>query len=171
MVYFYFTYKAESNAATLLQELLLQLCLGEEPLPEPVDDLHARYESTTQLPTIQELIEVFCSVINLLKYDVFVIIDALDECSKLSRRDIQMAIMLLQGANLSKFHLFVSSRPRPEIESSLRLDDAYHIHLQEENACDIGLYIQSRLKDKIQTLPPDRLAEIQEMLEYRSRGM
>jgi hypothetical protein len=103
---------------------------------------------------------------------VYVVIDALDECSEL-QETLQMLREIWQW-DIENLHILVTSRQLPEIENSLS-------ELATDELClhgpgidqDILLYIVERLKNdqKLAKWPSDIREQIQRTLNHGARGM
>jgi hypothetical protein len=103
---------------------------------------------------------------------VYIVIDALDECSELEKM-LQMLRDIRQW-NMENLHILVTSRELPEIENSFSklTTDGLCLH----GPCvdhDISQYIVERLKNdlKLAKWPPDVREEIRITLSCGARGM
>jgi KAP family P-loop domain len=138
LLFFYFRYDMESSADSVICELLRQFCSGDDQIPSAVEDMNTRYESTAEMPSIAKLLKVFQAVVEQSKYEVIVVIDALDECSWLSIRDMLKALKSLSEATITNLHLFITSDPytvtqdnlRPEL--SLSMDQLLNRYITEQ---------------------------------------
>lgn len=132
--------KDEQTTDGLLTALLRQFSRENCPLPDPVSSLHRVFMETKENPTRDQLIEALIAVAK--TYDqTFVIIDALDECSEQTSREILSSMRRLQKE--SAINLLVTSRPVPQIEGLFRGDLWLPIQAHES---DVEIYLQSRLQ-------------------------
>ncbi|KAK2792389.1 hypothetical protein FQN52_003324 [Onygenales sp. PD_12] len=132
IAYLFCTYKmqAELTAADFLASLLKQLVQQRQVVPKALGDLHQTHSRRDTRPSLKELSEALFSVI--IEYSkVFIVIDALDECSNIERdRDCLLGVIfdLQRRTDLS---FFATSRFVPDIEKifhgrSTRIDIRAH---------------------------------------------
>ncbi|KAL2073179.1 hypothetical protein VTL71DRAFT_10503 [Oculimacula yallundae] len=112
---FYYCQFGRSSADSIFRELLHQFCAGEDQIPSAIEKLNTRYESMTEAPSVTDLLVVFQSVVEESVYEVIVVIDALDECSAMSRSLLLQALSSLSRASVPNLHLLVCSRKEAEI--------------------------------------------------------
>ncbi|CCD45202.1 hypothetical protein BofuT4_P009190.1 [Botrytis cinerea T4] len=120
LLFFYFQYNMESKADLVFRELLRQFCSGEDQIPSAVEDMTTKYDSTSEMPSIDDTLVIFRSVIKESKKKVIVVIDALDECPQLSRGDMLNALLSCNGANIPNLYFFISSRMKKDIYYDFR---------------------------------------------------
>lgn len=90
--------------ATLLRSLLRQLCAGENELPDEVHTLYTQYQDIGHHPLVGELATAFFSIIDRLKKEVYLIMDALDEYPEISNESQRQELLDLisKWANTSQ---------------------------------------------------------------------
>jgi hypothetical protein len=108
--------------------------------------------------------------------DVFIVIDALDECAKGGEREELLALIEeIHAWSLLNIHLLVTSRPEPDIKAVLMpLVESQAISIQgSQVASDINLHIRDQLSadPKLKRWPSEVKAEIEKALEAGAKGM
>ena len=163
--------------ATLLRSLLRQLCAGENDLPEEAHALYTRYRDIGHDPPVGELTDALFSVIDGLKKEVYLIMDALDEypeTSKESQRqellDLMKQIVEHESENL---HVLVTSRNEADIRATLGAFAGGGTSIQRgEVDADIRVYVRTQLKnDTFARLPHNLKQDIEENLGKKANGM
>ena len=101
---------------------------------------------------------------------VFLIVDALDECTDRVKLLEQLHLLIKES---SKFNIFVTSREEIDLETSL--DHLPRLSLSE-NSEDINLYIDHRLGDlialkEIRIRNPSLKSEIHDSISAKADGM
>lgn len=96
------------------------------------------------MPSLTEILEVFWSVIQKSHYQIFVVIDALDECSIMLRLDILEAIRSLIDAKIANLHLLVSSRCESDIMYTMH--GTLAIRIQNQSRPDLLPYLTLQIK-------------------------
>ncbi|KAI2725507.1 hypothetical protein CBS147330_8187 [Penicillium roqueforti] len=107
-IYCNFNRRDEQKAEDLLSNLLKQLSQQRTPLPDAVKDLYKRCKTTSTHPRFDAISNALHSVVSTYS-DVFIVIDALDECEKICRTKILDELTKFRagaGANV-----FATSRP------------------------------------------------------------
>ena len=145
VAYFYCNYKqhAEQTLVNLMTGLLKQLVQKHSPLPDEAKSLYVRHDSGRTRPSIQEISNAILSVAGSLSR-VYVIIDALDECTRTERtrsRLLNELFILQAQTNIS---LLVTSRFIPEIEAEFKGKMFLKIRASDE---DVKKYLETHMKD------------------------
>ncbi|KAK6509671.1 hypothetical protein TWF481_004402 [Arthrobotrys musiformis] len=115
VVYYYFDFSdtRKQLLSGFFQSVIYQLIVATPEIPEVAANLYEEYRGLQQ-PGCDEYLEVFMAIAA--KKGVFVIIDAIDECSKAERSDFFRIFV----DNLeSKVNLLITSRREPDIEKAL----------------------------------------------------
>ena len=106
----------EHTVEVILSSCLMQLCRAMCSVPQVVKDLFQRYESKV-IPSFKEILDALCKVASELDR-VFLVVDALDECSTSDG----CRAMLIKAAktiqNHAKLNLLVTTRDLPDITSN-----------------------------------------------------
>ena len=140
-LYCNFSRQLEQTLEALLASLLKQLAQGRPSLPESVKSLHDRCKARKTQPSADDISAVLHLVIA--EYSqVFVVIDALDECQA---QDDCRAKMLSKLSDLQAkcgTNLFATSRFIPESIEKLDQDLSLEIRANEQ---DVRRYIDGRV--------------------------
>lgn len=109
IAYFYFDYREQETQTptVVVASLLRQLAARKANFPQIVLDYYENYKQDQARGSTPELLHVFNQVC--LTFGLcYIVIDALDECKKIWRKEI---LQILKGLDLGLVHLFVTSRP------------------------------------------------------------
>ena len=107
--------------------------------------------------------------------DVFILVDALDECKELG--ELLTTIEDMVKSNIASLHMLVTSRREKEIEDSMStlLDDEHKICIQSTLVKDdIRAYVRGRMcidRKLKKWQKPEIQAEIEEVLVEKADGM
>ncbi|CAI7630959.1 unnamed protein product [Penicillium glandicola] len=107
-IYCNFKRQEEQKAQDLLSSLLKQLSQKRSSLPDAVKDLYSRYKTTSRRPQFDEISKALQSVVSMYS-DVFIVVDALDECEFTCRTRVLGEIMKIDVS--AGAHVFATSRP------------------------------------------------------------
>jgi len=121
VAYFYFDFNtsAKQEVSTCVSSLVGQLCAQLSKLPSPVLQAYDRCNKGNLQPSLSELIQILVHVIEDLE-NVFIVIDALDECPKDGERDqLLVAISDIKAISAGNIHILVTSRREPDIEDAV----------------------------------------------------
>ncbi|KAF2175434.1 hypothetical protein K469DRAFT_647119, partial [Zopfia rhizophila CBS 207.26] len=140
IAYIYFNYKeqSEQTATNLIASLLQQLVRKDAFVSEEITSLFHRHMQQLTRPTIAEWSMLLESQIGRFSR-VFILIDALDECSESTRDEFLYEMQQLQPF----INLLITSRPISTIE--LELDGAARLGIHAADA-DIRRYLERRVK-------------------------
>jgi hypothetical protein len=101
--------------------------------------------SGTTLPS-RDVVQQICSSALQHLPEVFIIIDALDECNEIGQVAEWLKKVLIVGGG--RLHVLITSRDKPDITGHLsRIPQQQVIHLDGFTDVDIKLYIDSRMKE------------------------
>lgn len=177
LAYFYFDFNdaEKQRVSNLVSSLLAQLCNKLDDLPEQLKVLYKGCNEGQQRAAMRELKTMLSLVVKNLE-DVFIVVDALDECPKDGERgELLELIREIESWSLSNFHLLVTSRQEPDIQGALTpLLTSIAIPVQgSEVESDIKLHIASELAtdSKLRRLPDGVKAEIENTLAAGANGM
>jgi hypothetical protein len=140
-IYCNFRRQDEQKIDDLLASLLKQLAESRLSLPVTVKELYNRHETKRTRPSLREVSDALQAVTALYS-QVFIIVDALDECliSDGCRQQFLSALFNLQakcGANL-----FATSRPISSIEKEFEGNSKLEIRASEE---DVRRYLEGHM--------------------------
>lgn len=178
-VYFFFDFNdvQKQNPELMLRSLLCQLSQQSIKIPTSLDTLFSSCESGQQQPSVHALLEALRLTIHEIP-QVYVILDALDECAQAQRVELMDMLETMARWQLQNLHLLVTSRKERDIESSLEgfVNSRNRVCLQNTSVDkDIQRYVQQRLStDKsLQKWQKDSIVkqEIEAVLQEGAHGM
>lgn len=177
IAFFYFSFQSEAVAqtpASFLSIIIKQLCRRKTVLSEPLKALHKECSRNDRKPKLAELQDQFRAIVGTFD-EVFLVIDALDECSKEVRQQLLPYICSLFDQCPGKLKAFVTSRPELDIERAFTSAGFPMIKVEatkiEE---DIAAYVRYELVHRIHEYCDIDLAlreEIIDILVSQSGGM
>jgi hypothetical protein len=136
-----------------------------------VEKEYSEHGSGRQQPALSVLSGLLTDILGLYK-DVFLVIDALDECQE--RDDLLDWLGVFTGSDLLHVHLLLSSRQEKDIEDVLKPLVDSQISIQGADVDpDIRLYVQDRLSRdrKLKKWPTEIKEEIERSLMGKVNGM
>lgn len=121
LAYLYCDYKtqADLNTSSLLAAILKQLVLSQSSIDEPISRLYNHHTSHRTKPSLPEIF-VACSAVIKNFSRVYLIVDALDECSDRDGTRSQLLAKLRDLQREADLRLMVTSRFTPDIEREFR---------------------------------------------------
>jgi vacuolar-type H+-ATPase subunit I/STV1 len=151
MYYYDFREDQKKDLRGLLSSLLSQLCDQSDSYHNVLSQFYSTHSDGQQIPGDDELVRCLKDVLELPKQTpVFLVIDALDECSNTSampsaREKVLKLVVQLIESRLTNLRICVTSRP--EIDIKVVLEPlAFHsisIHDERGQLEDIENYIRS----------------------------
>ncbi|KAF2124635.1 hypothetical protein P153DRAFT_325872, partial [Dothidotthia symphoricarpi CBS 119687] len=176
-VYFYFDFNdtQKQDPELMLRSLLCQLQQRPFIVPEGVDALFSSCENGQRQPSLHALLDVTRQAMQQFTH-VYVVLDALDECTQ--RSELMDMLATVAKWRLNNVHLLMTSRKERDIESSL---ESYV--REEDTVClqgdlvdnDIQRYVQQRLSDDKKLAKWNKDAAIRQEIEaammHGARGM
>ena len=103
----------------MLSTLIAQICRQLVNLPEKLKDLYQKCMNGLQRASVQELMMALSWIVNGFE-DVFIVIDALDECPKSGEREELLELIReIKSWLPSNLHLLATSRQEPDIKEAL----------------------------------------------------
>jgi hypothetical protein len=170
IAYYYFDFNDEGkrDADSLHRALLTQLlpqCPNDASCLAALDAASTRSSGADFLSrTLQAFIRTF--------EDIYIIIDALDECSEVE--ELMKFVGEICNWDAHQLHLLAASRQLPEIEEAIAdcATDRVCLH-ESKTRADIAMFIEQRLNTdrKFLKWPDDIRAEIQSALSHGAGGM
>ena len=153
MAYYYFDFRdvRKQDCYGLLTSLLSQLSAKSDSCSDLLSQLRSKHATGTGSPTTRALTKCIKDMLSLPgQGQIYLIIDALDECPDVSgtpsaREEVLDLVQELVGLKLSNLHLCVASRPEIDIRKSLEPLEPLQISLHDERGQkeDIIKYIKS----------------------------
>ncbi|XTI90461.1 hypothetical protein V2W45_1188742, partial [Cenococcum geophilum] len=140
IAYLYCNYKKyqEQKAINLFSALLKQLA-QTSLTPEPVKVLYKQHQQRQTRPSIDEILKTLHAVIQN-HTQVFIIVDALDECQE--GPEYRDALLVgLRSLPAPQTRLMVTSRPIPKITQEFQNSSTLEIKAREDN---IRLFVESQ---------------------------
>ncbi|KAL3252711.1 hypothetical protein ABHI18_009940 [Aspergillus niger] len=151
--YFQFNDPGSQRVENMLRAIIRQL--HSNPLDGPIRRIWKEHGTKGSNPSNAMLQETLHKMINAYKGDVFLILDALDECPNAAirkERSFLLALLTELRKNCSdNIHILVTSRPEPDIIEHLEWCTA--LDLEEKQGSDILAFV----KVKVEALD-DRIA-------------
>ncbi|KAI9890633.1 MAG: hypothetical protein M1814_003831 [Vezdaea aestivalis] len=141
LAFLYCNYKKqeEQTALNLLASVLRQLAYGNIIMLERLKPLSDRHEVQSTGPSLDEIIQALQSACSIFSR-IFIVIDALDECSELSgAREIFLKALALFPSNVS---ILLTSRPHVDVEARFRAVQRLQVAAKDQ---DIQAYLHSRI--------------------------
>ena len=177
LAYFYFDFNdiEKQEVSTFMSSLIAQLCNQVVDIPEQLKGLYKRCNNGRQKATICELKMTLSRIIKDLE-DVFIIIDALDECSKNGERgELLEFITEIKAWSSSNIHLLVTSQLELDIKETLTpLLTSQAISIQGAQVeSDIKVHVASQLAvdPRLKRWSSDIKTEIEKTLTAGANGM
>ena len=158
LAYFYFDFNDEkkTNLDNALRSLLTQLAARSDRYCDILCDVYENNDGST--PRTNEMIRCLEEMFEQPdQVPVYVILDALDECSNVgqipsARRRVLDFLKCLVDPRLSNLHLCVTSRPEDDIRSALKTFCTISIQEQMGQKEDIRRYIKDEVYANSDTL-------------------
>ncbi len=175
VAFFYFDFNDQDQQRdnTMLRSLITQLWqqTGEEA--NAVDELYLACSNGGSQPSSSMLMDTLQKLL-LNSADVFILLDALDECTEIE--SLMENIERMAGWKISNLHMLVTSRKKKEIEESMSelLHDERRICIQSAQVeGDIRMYIQNRIQTdrRLKKWQKEVQAEIETVLVDKAGSM
>jgi len=145
--YFYFDFKdpAKQNYRNLICSLIVQLSWRFASIPSTLQGLYSQNQNGMQQPTPEALSTVLKELCRPFKH-IYIVLDALDECTGRERSDVLGFIETLVGWGFDNVHLLATSQKAPEIERRLESLNCSHLDLEMTLISqDIQIYVRAML--------------------------
>ncbi|KAH7075546.1 hypothetical protein BKA63DRAFT_300109 [Paraphoma chrysanthemicola] len=158
----------EQSVQQLLGALVQQLVQNYRDLAGLLLVLHEAHAEKKTFPSIEEITNTLQSMM-LEHTDVYVIVDAIDECSPKSRKRRQFisALQRLQTTT-DTLHLLVTSRFTPEIVEAFKSSPLLEIKAHVD---DVRNYVQGRIQDFRAPLRDDWQTKVEDAVIGSTNGM
>ena len=153
MAYFYFDFRDidKQRWRDLVPSLLIQLSAQSGPRCDILTRLHSNHDSGTQHPTDDILMQCLREMLTLPdQRPVYLIFDAIDECSNASgiptsRKRVLHLVEELVNLHIPNLHICVTSRPEVDIRDILEplTSRQLSLHDQSGQKKDIKDYVRS----------------------------
>ncbi|KAF0324955.1 hypothetical protein GQ607_007848 [Colletotrichum asianum] len=181
LAYFYFNFgiMEYQSVAIMLSSLVKQLCASRPDTP-PIIKNFEEYKTKGERPDTRTLENALIASTGGFS-DVFIVMDALDECPTLSeeRGKLLASLKRIVAAMPDNMHLLCTSRAEPDISTVINTllcpPSRVAIDLLQDTTglrSDIGIYINSVLESDDYNLWPGELkADAKRLLTERADGM
>ncbi|KAF8263372.1 hypothetical protein EI94DRAFT_1788533 [Lactarius quietus] len=153
MVYFYFDFRDLNKQCChdLLLSLVSQLSSSSSPCCDILHRVYMRLQNGTRQPSDDTLKECLKEMLRLLGHgQIFIILDALDECPDSStipspRSEVLQLVKELVDLGLKELHICATSRPEVDIRAVLQplAFRSVSLHDQSGQKTDIADYVQN----------------------------
>ena len=154
----------------MLCSLLYQLANQLSAVPEEICLLWEKYKGKKSRPSPEELLKLLISVVQQYFTKVYVVLDALDECSE---REILLPI-LIELMDRKCVSLFLTSRSEHDIQTSFS-NLSIHAKVIEsaEAAVDVELFVNRQIQaiETLRDLGAELQSEIIRRLVLGAKGM
>ena len=177
LAYFYFDFNTTTKQELLycLSSIVAQLCSQIKNVPDQIKKSYERCSSGKHQASIDEMRTMLFKVAESLD-DVFIILDALDECPKNGEREqLLVALSEIMSQSCGNLHVLVTSRREPDIEQSLLpllTHPAISVHGSGLDL-DIKMYISWQLAtdSRLKKWSAEIKSEIENSLTAGANGM
>ncbi|KAJ5521449.1 hypothetical protein N7527_005564 [Penicillium freii] len=144
--YFEFTPDKPHDVESMMRCLIRQLC--RSPLPPSITKCWEQHGMKGTEPSREGITTMLHDVVSSIPSDVFVIIDALDECPAADKERHHLLSLLLNlverhGSNI---HILATSRPEQDIQAAMR--EFPWIDLQQRLAKDVETFVRAAMEDE-----------------------
>jgi hypothetical protein len=138
--------KGSQTVGSLIRSLIRQFSTAYGGVPAVLTKLYHSCHDGGAQPSVESLRATLLLILEAFD-DVYIVLDALDECAE--RKDVLKWIKQMTSWRKSKLHLLATSRPEEEIAKDLRLLDPDHVNIKQDLVSrDIVKYINSILYDE-----------------------
>ena len=163
MAYFFFDFKdtAKQDARSFLSSLLFQLSSQSDSFWDILLEFYLVHQHVSKQPSEGALLQCLEKMLRTGKVPIFLIIDALDECSEASgvqspREKVLKLVEKLVGFHLSNLRLCVTSRSGVDIRNVLEpltsTSSRISLHGEDGQKKDIADYVNSVVYSDIKTM-------------------
>jgi hypothetical protein len=163
--------KDSQTVGSLIRSLIRQFSTPYGGVPAVLTKLYHSCHDGGAQPLVESLRATLLLILEAFN-DVFIILDALDECTE--RKDLLNWIKEMTSWRKGKLHLLATSRPEEDIAKHLRLLDPNHVYIKQDLVSrDIERYIDSILdgEDSFERWGDEIKAKIKNKLLDNARGM
>jgi len=181
MFYYDFREDEKKDLRGLLSSVLFQLSDQSHSYYDILSTFYSTHRDGTQSPSDDELVQLFKELLGLPgQAPVYLIVDALDECSNTSaisspREEVLMFLEDLINSELPNLHICVTSRPEADIKPVLEPLTFRSVSLHDERGQkeDIENYIKSVVNThrKMRRWTPELKELVIDVLTWQADGM
>ena len=185
MAYFYFDFRDinKQHWRDLVPSLLIQLSAQSGPRCDILSRLHSKHDSGARQPNDDILTQCLKDMLTLPdQLPIYLIFDALDECSNMSgiptpRKRVLQLVEELVDLHIPNIHICVTSRPEVDIRDILEPLTSRRVSLHDQSGQkkDIEDYVRSVVYSKSEPIMRRWRKEDKELviktLSERAEGM
>jgi hypothetical protein len=181
MFYYDFREDEKKDLRGLLSSVLFQLSDQSHSYYDILSTFYSTHRDGTQSPSDDELVQLLKELLGLPgQAPVYLIVDALDECSNTSaisspREEVLMLLEDLINSELANLHICVTSRPEADIKPVLEPLTFRSVSLHDERGQreDIENYIKSVVNTnrKMRRWKPEHKQLVIDVLTKQADGM
>ena len=141
--YFQFSNNETLEVYNMISSILRQFM--PRTLPASMFKLWEEHRHRGSKPQQQKLAEILDSVLETSQGELFLILDALDECPAKhdERRSLLQFLEELLGKHRAKLHILATSRPEPDIRS--RLEQYQSVNLETGLGEDVETFVRAQV--------------------------
>jgi hypothetical protein len=141
--YFFFggrdSQKGQQTVASLIRSLIRQFSATYGGVPTVLTELYHSCQDGGSQPSVESLQTTLLLILEVFD-DVFIVLDALDECAE--RKDILGWVKKMTSWSKGKLHLLATSRVEEEIANHLRLLDPNYVDIEQDLVGrDVKIYV------------------------------
>lgn len=133
----------------MLRSIIRQLSFT--PLSTAIQALRDRHNRAGSEPSLEELITALNHVLKVLNGDIYIVLDALDECPHADkqgqRTQLLRTIRDMVSKKYSKLHLLVTSRPEPDILQEISSIAIHSLSIEELIKADVAQHVEAALEE------------------------
>lgn len=183
IAFFFFDYSDDEKQTrrNLLSSLLVQLCDQSDSHYDILFKFYSKFDHGSRPPSDKEVTHCLKEMLNAQRQDpIYFVIDALDECPGTfgipsARENVLTLIQELVGLCCSNLHICITSRPEPDIETTLSrfAFSSVSLHNEDGQKQDIINYIHHVVNSdpKMQKWRPEDKRLVINTLSERANGM
>ena len=125
-----------------------------KPLPPKLNSIYEQYYHNDRQPGLEDLQDIFLATIHQID-SVFLVLDALDECTEAQRADLcDFFARVMESSNgtdnYGRVKLFVTSRKEPDIERAFLRRSFPTIEVEAKKVdSDIMLYVTAQVEQRL----------------------
>jgi hypothetical protein len=121
--------KESQTVGSLIRSLITQFSTPYGGVPAVLTKLYHSFHNGSAQPSVESLHATLLLILEAFN-DVFIVLDALDECAE--RKDLLKWIKEMTSWRKGKLHLLATSRPEEDISRHLRLLDPDHVYITQD---------------------------------------
>jgi hypothetical protein len=140
--------------------------LSSSPLPSMIRNLWDKHQRSGSEPSTKELMGAIWDIIKRSEQDLFIVIDALDECPLSKRPQLLHHIIELCNKSDRKVHILATSRREPDIDSKLKEPPTIAMDIEGQFGEDIKIFVEAALceNEKLRRWDKDSKSQIMKKL-------